>query len=213
MMYSLSRRSRRASRADRKNSARPKPTLQRLEDRLAPAGNLLVTTAGAYPQQVFKEYTPSGALVRTVAVPPPPGLSSDTARDLVQDAGGKVYVYNGTFTPALATYNPGTGAWTQQPYPGWSTVNNVSYGGLALYQNYVFASDMTTAGDPAGQSNGVVRFNLADGTAVRLLNGVDTIDVNVGLDGYLYALAGTTVTVLDPNSLTLIRQVTLPFGN
>src|SRR5262249_52107942 len=153
--------------------------------------------AGSYPQQFFKEYTPSGSMVRTVPVPPPPGSSGDTARDLVEDSSGKVYVYNGTFTPALATYNPATSAWSQQPYSGRSTSNNTSYGGLGLYQNYVFASDMTVAGDPTGQSNGVVRFNLTDGTATRFANGIDTIDVNVGLDGYVYALAGTTVTVYD----------------
>ena len=42
-------------------------TLEILEDRLVPAGNLLVTTAGAYPQQFFKEFTPTGTLVRSVA--------------------------------------------------------------------------------------------------------------------------------------------------
>jgi hypothetical protein len=213
MSRSHSCRSRRVFRIGRKTPVRSKPTLELLEDRLAPAGNLLVTTAGSYPQQFFKEYTPSGSLVRTVTVPPPPGSSGDTARDLVQGSGGNVYVYNGTFTPALATYNPGTSAWSQQPYSGWSTVNNTSYGGLGLYQNYVFASDMTVAGDPAGQSNGVVRFNLTNGTATRFANGIDTIDVNVGLDGYVYALAGTTVTVYDPNTLALIRSVTLPSGN
>src|SRR5947208_1575610 len=105
MPHCLSWRSRWASRITRKTPARSKLTLELLEDRLAPAGNLLVTTAGSYPQQFFKEYTPGGALVRTVTVPPPPGSSGDTARDLVQDSAGRVYVYNGTFTPALATYN------------------------------------------------------------------------------------------------------------
>lgn len=209
----LSRRSRCASRTDRVTSPRTRPTLDLLEDRLAPAGNLLVTTAGAYPQQVFKEFTPSGSLVRTVNVPPPPGTSSDTARDLVQDATGKVYIYNGTFTPALGTYNPSTSTWTQQPYTGWSTANNVSYGGVGLYQNYVFASDMTVGGDPAGQSNGIVRFDLTTGTATRFANGIDTIDVNVGLDGLVYALSGQTVRVYDPNTLALVRSATLPFGN
>lgn len=213
MSRSFSRRSRCASRNDHKRPIRSKPILDRLEDRLAPAGNLLVTTAGSYPQQFLKEYTPSGSLVRTVNVPPPPGLSSDTARDLVQDAGGKVYVYNGTFTPALATYNPGTSAWTQQQYTGWSTVNNGSYGGVGLYQNYVFASDMTVGGDPVGQSNGIVRFDLTTGTATRFASGIDTIDVNVGLDGLVYSLAGQTVRVYDPNTLALIRSVTLPYGN
>src|SRR5262249_15963497 len=151
--------------------------------------------------------------VRSVAVPPPPGSSSDTARDLVQDPGGKVYVYNGTFTPALATYNPSTSTWAQQQYTGWSTVNNVSYGGPGLYQNFHFPSDMPPRGDPAGQSNGIVRFNLSDGTAARFANGTDFSDVNIGLDGNVYALSGQTVSVFNPSSMGLLRTVTLPFGN
>src|SRR5947209_4781928 len=153
MPRSLPRSPRRPSGADHRSRLRRRLALELLEDRLAPAGNLLVTTAGNYPQQFFKEYTPTGALVRSVTVPPPPGSGGDTARDLVQDPAGKVYVYNGTFTPALATYNPGPATWSQQTYAGWNTVNNMSYGGLALTQNYVFASDMTIAGDPPGASN------------------------------------------------------------
>src|SRR5947209_1241306 len=88
---------------------RRRPVPEVLEDRLVLSGNLLVSTAGAYPQQVFQEFTAAGGLVRTVNVPAPPGSSGDTARDLIQDSTGKVYVYNGTFAPALATYNPGSG--------------------------------------------------------------------------------------------------------
>jgi hypothetical protein len=184
-----------------------------MEERIAPAGNLLVTTAGSYPQQFFKEYTSSGSLVRSVLVPPPPGSSGDTARDLVQDPGGRVYVFNGTFTPALATYDPTSGTWSQQNVSGWSTVNNVSYGGLGYFQNFIFASDMTVAGDPAGQSNGIVRFNIGDGSATRFGNGTNFTDVNVGRDGMVYALAGQKVSVFDPSTLALVRTVTLPAGN
>lgn len=197
----------------RKAPRRWRPVLEGLEDRLVLAGNLLVSTTGTYPQQVFKEFTSTGSLVRTVNIPAPPGTSSDTARDLVQDSGGKVYVYNGTFTPALATYNPSTSTWSQQNYTGWSTVNNVSYGGIGLYQNYIFTTDMTTAGDPAGQSNGIIRFNLSNSTATRFANGTDFSDLNVGLDGKVYALAGQTLSVYDPSTLALVRTVTLPSGN
>src|SRR5262249_26527881 len=139
---------RRSAHMARTTRRRRRPMLEVLEDRVVPSGDLLVSTTGTYPQQVFQEFTAGGTLVRTVHIPAPPGTSSDTARDLVQDGSGKVYVYNGTFTPALATYNPSTSSWSQQGYSGWSTVNNVSYGGIGLFQNYVFASDMTTAGDP-----------------------------------------------------------------
>src|SRR5580704_16760723 len=58
-------------------SRRWRCSFEQLEDRFAPAGNLLVTTAGSYPQQFFKEFTPSGSLVRTLTIPPPIGSSGD----------------------------------------------------------------------------------------------------------------------------------------
>jgi hypothetical protein len=182
--------------------------VEALEDRLVPAGNLLVTAAGPYPQHLFQEYTPTGSLVRAVNVPPPPGTTFDYARGIVEDPSGTVYVYNGTFTPYLAAYNPTTNSWNQTTYPGWSTVSNVSYGGLAEFGNFIYATDMATAG---AMPNGVVRFNLADGSATRFGN-VDFQELNVGLDGKLYALAatGSTIFVYDPISTALIRKVMLP---
>ena len=48
-------------------------SLEQLEDRVVPTGNLLVTTAGTYPQQLLQEFTAAGTLVRTVNIPAPPG--------------------------------------------------------------------------------------------------------------------------------------------
>src|SRR5262245_8622359 len=72
---------------------------------------------------------------------------------------------------------------------------------------------MTVGNDTSGQSNCLLRSDLTTGTPTRFANGIDTIDVNVGLDGLVYALAGQTVRVYDPNTLALVRSVTLPFGN
>jgi hypothetical protein len=191
---------------------RRRPTLEHLEDRLVLSGDVLVSTASTYPQQVFQEFTAAGGLVRTVNIPAPPGTSGDTARDLIQDSTGNVLVYNGTFTPALAIYSPSTG-WTQQGYSGWSTVNNVSYGGIGLLSNYVYVTDMTTANDPAGPSNGIIRFNRTDGSAMRFASGTDFTDLTIGQDSKLYALAGQTLSVYDPYTTALLRTVTLPSGN
>jgi hypothetical protein len=204
---------RRPSRTNRP-ARRQRPVVEALEDRLVLSGDLLVTTAGSYPQQFFKEFTPTGGLVRSLLVPPPPGSSGDTARDLVADTAGNVYVYNGTFNPALATYNPATNSWSQQTYKGWNTSNNMSYGGVGLFQNYVYASDMTIAGDPAGASDGIVRFNLSNGTATRFLQGTDFISLSVGLDGKLYGLVGGPVVfVIDPIGMNVLRTVNLPGSN
>jgi hypothetical protein len=212
MNWFRSLRSRRKAQIVHSKPRRRRPELEALEDRMVLSGDLLVSTAGAYPQQLFQEFTAAGGLVRTVNIPAPPGTSGDTARDLVQDSTGNVYVYNGTFTPALAIYNAGSG-WTQQGYSGWSTVNNVSYGGIGLLQNYVYVTDMTTGNDPAGPSNGIIRFNRTDGTAIRFASGTDFTDLTIGLDGKLYALSGQTLSVFDPYTTALLRTVTLPFGN
>jgi hypothetical protein len=203
LFCSLFRRARRpVRRPDRR-----RPGLEPLEDRTVPAGNLLVTVAGPYPQHLFREYTPTGTLVRSVNIPPTPGSSFDYARDLVEDPSGNVSVYNGTFTPYLATYNPATASWTQTTYSGWSTVSNVSYGGLALYHNFIYATDMATAG---AMPNGIVRFDTVAGTATRLVSGTDFTDLNIGLDGNLYALSGSTVYAYDPVSGAPLRKVILP---
>ncbi|HYV37018.1 MAG TPA: Calx-beta domain-containing protein, partial [Gemmataceae bacterium] len=184
-----------------------RPNLEVLEDRLAPAGNIIATVAGPYPQHLFREYTASGALVRSVNVPPTPGSSFDYARDVEEDASGKVSIYNGTFTPYLATYNPGTSTWSQITYAGWSTVSNVSYGGLGLYQNFIYATDMNTAGNA---QKGIVRFDTVSGNITRFGTNTDFTDLNIGLDSKVYGLAGSTILVFDPVSMAQIRTITLP---
>jgi hypothetical protein len=181
--------------------------LEALEDRLVPSGNLLATVAGPFPTHLVQEYTSTGALVRSVNLPPTPGNNFDYARDLVEDPNGTIYVYNGTFTPYLEAYNPATGHWTQTTYPGWSTISDISSGGLAEFHNYLYASDMAIIGN----TGGVVRINLTDGSSTHIGN-VDFNDVTIGQDGLLYGLSEATATiyVYDPLSTALLRTVTLP---
>src|SRR5262245_16803208 len=147
----------------------PRLLLELLEDRLSPAANLLVTTTLAGTEQVLREFTPVGGLVRT-ALLPPVGGAQEAGRDLVYDqSSGKVHVYTGTFDPALSSYDLALGGWTQRTYSGWSTVNNLSYGGIGLLGDYVYATDMATYSKPGDEAQGVVRFNLADGTSARFL--------------------------------------------
>jgi hypothetical protein len=201
----LSRWTRRNRQPIRRPSLPQRPLLERLEDRLAPAGNLLVSAPGQY----FREYTPTGSIVRAVAIPQP---GDANARDLVGDATGRIFFYNGTFTPFLSTYSSSSATWTHTTASGWSTVNNQTYGGIGLFGNYVFVTDMATGSSPY-TANGIVRFNLTDGSYTRFASGNDFIDLNVGLDGNLYALANQTVSVYDPTSLALVRTVTLPYAD
>ena len=169
-------------------------------------GNILVSDGRS-----VLEYTPAGVLVQTVPVPyPGPDPFTENTRDLVSDE-GDVHVYNGTFDPYLSTYDFATEQWRHDTHPGWSTVNNVSYGGIARFDPFVFVSDMTTFGDDEERKAGIVRFNRVDGSSVRFAEVIEFIDVYAGLDGLLYGLVADEVTVhvFDPSSMALVRSLSL----
>jgi hypothetical protein len=198
----------RKPRTSRKPKSRRQPVFETLEDRLAPAANILVSIDGSYPQQLLKEYTPGGTLVRSLTIPP--GGSQEEARDLVADAAGNIHVYNGTFDPYLSTLSPAN-TWSHRTHSGWSTVNSTTYGGLGLWNNYAFATDMTTYGETADQAKGIVRFDLAGGTSTRFADTQEFIDLTVGQDGLVYALNSfRQVYVYDPQTMALQRSLTLP---
>ena len=174
-------------------------------DAQAPTPNLLVVT-----NRTLKEYTLSGSLVRSVPITPDPAGDASWSRDVTVDDVGRAHVYDGTFNPSLNTLDPASGSWSPRKHPGWSTVNNVSFGGVAAFGNYVFATDMWTAGNVDPNARGLIRFDLTNNTSVRFFPTVDFIDVNLGLDGLLYGLQDEyTIRVFDPNTLALVRTVGL----
>jgi hypothetical protein len=189
-------------------------TLEPLEDRTLLAGNLLLTAQvpgeSAYN---LMQYSQQGALVSSLPIPQVPG-STDflDARGLSVDPSGNVDLYEDTFSPSLATLSAATGTWSYQTLSGWSTVNNISYGEVAAYKNFVFASDMATAN--SGAPNGIVRFDTSGGTApVRFGQGTDYIQVSLGLDGQLYGLSGNGhVSVFNPDTLAPVRSFSLTNG-
>jgi hypothetical protein len=196
----------------RRPARTPRPlNLEALEDRTAPAvTSLYVVSQGATaPGSFLKEYTTSGVLVRSTAIPIAGG--TEYARDLAL-TGKQLRVYNGTFDPHLSTYDGTTGAWANTDGPaGWSTVNNSSYGGLAVLGGFAFATDMTTFSEPADEAKGIVRFDLSDGSSTRFADDTEPIDVAAGLDGKVYALdAFRTIRVYDPATLGLLNTVVLP---
>ncbi len=179
-------------------------------------GNILVST-----DEVLYEYTPAGVFVQSFAIPFPGG-GSESARDVALDADGFAYVYNGTFDPYVSKLDPVSGVWSHETAIGFSTVNNGTYGGIAAYGDYVFVTDMDTAGDGgADQAMGVIRFNQSDGTWVRFGEDHEPIDLNIGRDGLLYTLFpggspnGRTVNVYDPLTMAFIREIdlTATFGH
>jgi hypothetical protein len=110
--------------------------LERLEDRLVFTGNIFVVDPIWISPALIREFAPDGTLARTIA--PPPG----DLRDLIVDSSGDIHLFHGTFTPNLATYDAASGTWSSRTTGMWSTVKNLTYGGIAAYQDYVYVTDM-----------------------------------------------------------------------
>jgi len=141
--------------------------------------------------------------------------SDGPARGIGVDASGNVQIYNGTHTPILTTYRPGN----TTPFAnhsairnavdgnliGWSTLTNNTnnyYGGLAIAGQYIFVTDMLTGSATPNDSRGLIRFDTSNNYATAELDtdalnntptqkglGVDFVDVSVGLNGIVYAVA------------------------
>src|SRR5262245_13186553 len=185
-----------------------------LEDRVAPAGNILQVDPIWVNPTCIHEYTLSGTLVRTINAPTPAEGGTQYLRDLVVDQSGNIQLFHGTFHPYLSTYHSSTGTWTNRTTDMWSTVNNLSYGGIVTLGNYIYVTDMATANE-IGSDDGLIRFNLEDGTVQRFGMGTDYIDLTLGLDGRLYALQGqngmgNTVDKYDPITMQLVGSANAP---
>jgi hypothetical protein len=153
-------------------------------------GNVLISNLNTGS---LTEVTTAGAQVQSFLFPDFAGGFHDL-RDIVVAPSGFVEAYNGTFTPHLSTLDPATNTITSRTFPGWSTVNNISYGGVGAIADGVYVTDMATAGAP---ELGVVRFSTSGGPTTRF-GSREYIDLTIGGDGLLYALAGSAVDVYDP---------------
>lgn len=159
-----------------------------------------------------REYTLSGVFVRKVTFyyndsPYPTG---ESLGDLVVDENGIVNAFNGTGSPFLTRYDPADASFTHANFPGW---NRDRGGGIATYQGqYVYVSDSPSYG--AGAPSGIVRFDLARGTATRFADGLTVLDLSVAA-GKLFVLhttrgeAATHINVYDPRSMALLQQMPL----
>lgn len=111
-------------------------------------------------------------------------------------------MFNGTFMPWMSTLDPATGGISNLTAKGWSTGNIGSYGSIATTGSHVFVMDTDTAG---GEAQGIVRFDLSDGSFERFASGNSFAYLTLGLDGKLYA-GGSVLTngvvVFDPMTMT-----------
>ncbi|HVS71673.1 MAG TPA: PEP-CTERM sorting domain-containing protein [Phycisphaerae bacterium] len=177
---------------------------------LTPGDILLSTGQLGAPSAVY-EYTPGGTLVQTFPVTAP-GPVDTAGRGVSVGSDGQIYLYDGTFSPALTVINPLTGALQSYRGIGFSTANNLTYGGVAAVGNYAFVSDMNTGGSP---DTGIVRFNVTDFTSERFASGTEFERVTLGEDGLLYGLNGDGFSgwpelyVWNPQTMELLRTVGL----
>src|SRR5262249_27860740 len=150
--------------------------------------------------QSLHQYTTSGVLIRDYTFTTGPG-GDGGSRGVTVDKNGNFQIFDGTFSPYLTTVDRVTGnTLSNVTTAGWSTANASFYGAIGAFGNYVFVPDFSTGS--GGGANGIVRFNVNDGTAVRFSSG-DYANLAMGLDGLLYA-GGGPVNVFDPTSLALV---------
>ena len=170
-------------------------------------GNILVAELDSGN---LREFTTSGTLVQTFNIPDVRSSFVDL-RDIVVGTAGDVFAFSGTFDPTLATLTPSTGEITRDQFAGWSTVNNVSFGGIGTVGRHVYVTDTRTSGD--GSPNGVVRFDTLGGSTIRF-GSDDYIDLTIGGNGKLYALQnGATVDVYDLSNNQQLDSLSLGFSD
>lgn len=151
------------------------------------------------------EYSPNGMLISQIPIPS--NAENEKARDLTILEDGRLAVFNGTFYPELSVYN-GTN-WQSFSVDGWSTPNNLSYGGITSIGNTVFVTDGYTGA--GGEAKGLIAIDLDGGVSQRFIDTSDYIDITLGEDDLLYALKNTygDVDVIDPVTLAVMRSIDL----
>ncbi len=166
-------------------------------------GNLLVST-----DNVLHETTLDGVVVQSIDIEHATVRTvTETARDIAAGLDGIVHVYNGMVYPTMSSFDPVEQTWSHLDFGYWGSTNNISYGGIDVVGNSVFATDM--------RGDGVIVFDTDTGQSLRFAVGTDPIDLTVGLDGLLYVLSpggspgGRTVDVYDPETYALIRSIDL----
>ena len=159
-----------------------------------------------------REFTPAGSLVQVISFDYNHGNYPQTEylRDVVVDQDQSIASYNGSFNPFLTRYSSISRTSEHSTVAGWSTANVSHYGGIAAYKHFVYVTDMATGS--GGAASGLIRFDTTNNTATRFAEGTDFRDVNMGLDGKLYAVLSFRgeINVYDPETMGFLRQIFVP---
>ena len=196
----------------------PTPTPVPIRNIFVAVGNALAGTAGQPEENTVREFNQDGTFLGSTQFRYRNGayFQYEFLRDVTVSSSRNLLAFNGTFEPYLTTYSATSKSFSDTTYPGWTYINRSQGGSVALYNNYAFVADLDSSGfGEAGRPNGIVRFDTTGGTAARFADGVDVFEVNVGLDGKVYALferqfEGVFINVYDPISSQFLYQLSLP---
>ncbi len=165
------------------------------------SGNLLIS----YNETLY-EYTTGGTQVQAIPIGANP---SESNRAVALDLAGNAVIFDGTFSPVLVVYDPVLNSSSTYSETNWSVSNNLTHGGIAVYGNLIYATDMNTSGKV---ESGLLRFDSGNSYAsTRFFDGTDYVSVTMEQDGVLYGLQGdyTTLDKYRPSTLASLGQVTL----
>jgi len=174
-------------------------TVEPVSENFFTPGNIIVSSSNN-----LYEVNSSGQIIQQIEIPSA-GNTVESARDIAFDDEGNIHVYNGTFSPTLSTYYTASESWTHRSINGFNTINNIRYGGIDTFKNYVFLTDMS---NPTDDTQGVIRYDLESETYVRFAESIEPVDLVLGLDGLLYVLSSGVnfITVYEPSTLSLVKS-------
>src|SRR4051812_46669317 len=113
----------------------------------------------------FGEFTPAGTLVQSFSINTPTGTQHVISGATV-GPNSQPFVYAGSFSPQLWTFDPATGTQSTQTTSTWSNVGSTVSGALAAYQHYISA----TSQNAGGSHGGIFRFDLTTGGVVHMFD-------------------------------------------
>lgn len=147
-----------------------------------------------------------GDVVRGVYVPNEvTGNSYDMA--VIED--GRIIVANGSIEPQLSIYTPERDSWEHIEVSGWTNSSSL-YSRLDVLDSKVFAVHRSDNGDT---NDAIIVVDLADNSSTFFeLDNERLINVTVGYDGFLYALARDTggdyfIHRYEPETMQLLGSV------
>ena len=171
-------------------------------------GNILVDIGAYGGIGLVREFTPAGAFVREIEIPP---ADWAYAKDIAVAPNGNLVIFNGWMSPRLTVFDPVAETWANYTHPDWAIFGMTTLGAVAVRGHHAFVPD-DTYGDGA-EAHGLIRFDLNDGSSMHFASDRGYSELAVGFDGLVYALGdqggGREVDVYDADTLVRLRSISM----